>query len=98
MRKARERRNDQSHCSNRRDTDGKLSGPVVLAAVGMAEHGHHNDKQQGGKGEVSQEHGVSLRSGDPAFAAARILKSWNGWKKGTTANMQVNDQADDVGK
>ena len=40
----------------------------------------------------------SLRSGDPEFAAARILKSWNGWKKGTTANMQVNDQEDNIRK
>ena len=53
--KRRKRRNDQNQCCNRHGTDSKLCGSVVLASVGMPEQGHRNDKQQGCKGEVSQE-------------------------------------------
>jgi hypothetical protein len=95
--KSRKRRNDQNQCSNRHGTDGKLCGSVVLASVGMPEQGRRNDKQQGGKSEVAQEHEVFAKRGSE-FAAARILKSWNGWKKGTIANMQVNDQEDNIRK
>ncbi len=95
--KSRKRRNDQNQCSNRHGTDSKLRGSVVLASIGMAEQGRRNDKQQGSKSEVSQEHEFFAKR-DPEFAAARGLKSWNGWKNGTTANMQMNDQEDNIRK
>ena len=95
--KSRKRRNDQNQCSNRHGTDGKLCGSVVLASVGMPEQGRRNDKQQGGKSEVSQEHEVFAKRGSRVRGCANS-EELERLEEGNDRKHASEDQADNIRK